>query len=116
MAPADHVSSCRADQNTMGRIEVRAFRLGQASSGEGDVGKAVGVEEAAEKTANQILSEVMRRGGSGAQATMHSIFDEFRSDLLDRLEATDPGSHGNRAARARFRAKEARRHRHAAAV
>jgi len=33
----------------MGRIEVRAFRLGQASSGEGEIGKAYGVEEAAEK-------------------------------------------------------------------
>jgi hypothetical protein len=42
IAPADHVASRRADQNTVGRIEVQAFRLGQASSGEGEVGKMTG--------------------------------------------------------------------------
>jgi hypothetical protein len=41
---------------------------------------------------NQILSEVMFRDGNAFHATMHSIFDEIRSELLDRLEADNPES------------------------
>jgi hypothetical protein len=39
MAPADHVASCRADHNPMGRIEVQA---GPIVVGEGEIGKMTG--------------------------------------------------------------------------
>jgi len=39
MAPADRAASCRAAQNIVGRFEVQAFRLRQASSDEGEAGK-----------------------------------------------------------------------------
>ena len=39
MAPADRAASCRAARNTVGRFEVQAFRLGHASSDEGEAGK-----------------------------------------------------------------------------
>jgi hypothetical protein len=116
MAPADHVASCRADQNTVGRIEVQAFRLSRPSSGEGEAGKASVWKKPPKR--RQIKSCLRSCGEAGAPPKRRCIriFDDFRSDLLDCLEATDAGSHGNRAARARFRAKEARRHRHVAAI
>jgi hypothetical protein len=43
-----------------------------------------------EKRRNQILSEVELRDGNAFQSSMHSIFDEVRIELLDRLEASNP--------------------------
>jgi hypothetical protein len=43
-----------------------------------------------EKRKNQILSEVELKDGNAFQSTTHSIFDEVRSELLDRLEARNP--------------------------